>query len=75
MSYPGDGYKMSNYGYKSYTPEQVKEQWRESTVREAKTARLHAANRLLAERSKVNVPSVCVWGGGRKTDYIQILYS
>ena len=55
MSYPGEGYKMSNYGYKPYTPEQVKEQWRESTVREAKTARLHAANKLLAERSKVNL--------------------
>ena len=36
MAYPGEGYKMANYGWKSYTPEQAKEQWRESVQREAK---------------------------------------
>lgn len=35
-AYPGDGYKMSNYGFKEYSPEQVKEQWREGVVREKK---------------------------------------
>ena len=36
MTYPGDGYKMSNYGYKYYSPDQVKEQWREKVMREEK---------------------------------------
>ena len=36
MAYPGEGYKMSNYGHKTYTPEQMKEQWRESVERETK---------------------------------------
>ena len=39
MAYPGDGYKMSNYGVKTYTPEQMKEQWRESVERENKATR------------------------------------
>lgn len=34
MAYPGESYNMSNYGSKTYTPEQTKEQWREAcTVR------------------------------------------
>ena len=36
MAYPGDGYSMSNYGRKKYSPEQVKEQWKEHVVREIK---------------------------------------
>ncbi len=36
MAYPGDGYKMANYGWKSYTPEQIKDQWKESVYRENK---------------------------------------
>ena len=30
MAYPGDGYKMANYGSKWYTPSQEKEQWAEA---------------------------------------------
>jgi hypothetical protein len=38
MTYPGDGYKMSNYGFKNYTPDQVREQWKEAVVRERKVS-------------------------------------
>lgn len=50
MAYPGEGYKMSNYGYKTYTPEQMKEQWRESVERERNLAKAHSAAK------KVNLP-------------------
>lgn len=43
MAYPGDGYKMSNYGHKTYTPEQAKQQWRESCTREHKINDTHTA--------------------------------
>ena len=46
MAYPGEGYKMSNYGLKTYTPEQIKELWRESTTREIKIACQHNATKL-----------------------------
>ncbi len=36
MAYPGDGYKMSNYGKKKYSPDQKKEQWKEYVGREKK---------------------------------------
>ena len=36
MAYPGDGYSMSNYGKKRYSPEQLKEQWKEHVLRETK---------------------------------------
>lgn len=39
MSYPGEGYKMSNYGLKRYSPEQLKEQWRENIDRQIKVQR------------------------------------
>lgn len=45
MAYPGDGYKMSNYGHKTYTPEQTKEQWRESCTRERRISDGHGATR------------------------------
>ena len=35
-AYPGEGYKMSNYGLKRYSPEQIKEQWRENVDRQTK---------------------------------------
>ena len=35
-AYPGEGYKMSNYGLKQYSPEQIKEQWRENVNRQTK---------------------------------------
>ena len=38
MAYPGEGYKMSNYGVKKYTAEQVKEQWKKSVDREKKVS-------------------------------------
>ena len=50
MAYPGEGYRMSNYGRKTYTPEQVKEMWRESTDKEAKIAKGHNATQQLAEK-------------------------
>ena len=45
MAYPGDGYKMSNYGHKTYTPEQTKEQWRESCTRERRLSDDHGGTR------------------------------
>jgi hypothetical protein len=39
MAYPGEGYTMSNYGLKVYTPEQEKEQWKEACTREEKLAK------------------------------------
>ena len=45
MAYPGDGYKMSNYGHKTYTPEQTKEQWRESCTRERRISDGHGPSR------------------------------
>ena len=41
MSYPGEGYNMSNYGFKPYSPEQTKESWRENVLREQKIAKRH----------------------------------
>ncbi len=38
MAYPGDGYKMSNYGLKGYTPDQKKEQWKRAVQREEKVS-------------------------------------
>lgn len=32
-AYPGEGYKMSNYGKKKYSPDQKKEQLREAIER------------------------------------------
>ena len=45
MAYPGEGYKMSSYGYKPYNPEQIKEQWRETTAREVKISQQHATTK------------------------------
>ena len=45
MAYPGDGYKMSNYGHKTYTAEQTKEQWRESCTRERRICEGHRLTR------------------------------
>ena len=53
MAYPGEGYKMSNYGYKTYTPEQIKEVWRESTARESKIAEQHNATKAVAMKREV----------------------
>ena len=39
MAYPGDGYHMSNYGVKTFTAEEDKEQWREHVEREARATR------------------------------------
>ena len=39
MAYPGEGYHMSNYGVKTFTAEEEKEQWREHVDREAKATR------------------------------------
>lgn len=52
MAYPGDGYKMSNYGHKTYTHEQTKEQWRESCTREHRIATTHGATRKARETSR-----------------------
>ena len=45
MAYPGDGYKMSNYGHKTYTAEQTKKQWRESCTRERRICEGHRTTR------------------------------
>ncbi len=48
---------MSNYGYKTYTPEQMKEQWRESVERENKLAKVHSATKktqLVDGTTKIN---------------------
>ncbi len=60
MAYPGEGYKMSNYGYKTYTPEQMKEQWRESVERENKLTKTHSATK------KTQLPCV---SAAMKTNY------
>ena len=49
MTYPGDGYKLSNYGHKTYTPEQAKEQWRESCAREQTISKFHAVSKKKGE--------------------------
>ena len=36
---------MSNYGHKTYTPEQTKEQWRESCTREHRISSDHRATK------------------------------
>ncbi len=51
MAYPGEDYKMSNYGYKAYNPEQIKEQWRETTTREIKISKQHATAKPLIKVS------------------------
>lgn len=35
-AYPGEGYKMSNYGLKTYSAEQIKLQWKKAVEREIK---------------------------------------
>ena len=52
MAYPGDGYKMSNYGHKTYTAEQTKEQWRESCTRERRITEDHRTTRQARRESK-----------------------
>ena len=47
MAYPGDGYKMSNYGLKSYSPEQSKEMWKEAVHREQTIVKQHSSTKLL----------------------------
>lgn len=42
-AYPGEGYKMSNYGLKKYSPDQVKEQWKQAVHRQIKVSKFHAA--------------------------------
>lgn len=61
MAYPGEGYKMSNYGLKTYTPEQIKEVWRESIGREIKIAQQHNATKAKAQSQaeKVRTKSKC----------------
>ena len=38
MSVADKGYEMSNYGLKTYNPDQVKEMWRENICKENKIA-------------------------------------
>ena len=38
---------MSNYGLKTYTPEQIKEMWREGIEREIKISKQHTATKLI----------------------------
>ena len=60
MAYPGEDYKMSNYGYKWYDPEQVKENWRENVAREFKIAKHHATTEPCSKVSNVHLtPSLC----------------
>ena len=47
MAYPGDGYKMSNYGLKTYSPEQSKEMWKEAVHREQTIVKQHSSTKLL----------------------------
>ncbi|XP_032241235.1 uncharacterized protein C5orf49 isoform X2 [Nematostella vectensis] len=39
--YPGDGYKMSGYGLKTYNPEEERGQWLETCKREEKIRNTH----------------------------------
>lgn len=51
---------MANYGWKSYTPEQIKAQWRESVHRENAITKGHSATKKAQEMSKVdaNTPPI-----------------
>lgn len=71
MAYPGEGYKMSNYGLKSYTPEQVKEQWRESVDRENKVCRFHMATKKMEESKQFDTSLRVSYFNNKKT-YPQI---
>ena len=51
-AYPGEGYNMSNYGLKKYTPEQMKEQWREKVDRERKVTKYHPASKNTEHHAK-----------------------
>ena len=45
MTYPGEGYTMSSYKKKWYTPEQCKLQWEESVKREIESTKSHPVNK------------------------------
>ena len=53
MSVADKGYEMSNYGLKTYNPDQVKEMWRENICKENKIARSHKATTMASETKKV----------------------
>ena len=44
-SYPGEGYNMSNYKKKWYTPEQQKLQWEEAVRHENEVTKTHPVNK------------------------------
>ena len=53
MSVADKGYEMSNYGLKTYNPDQVKEMWKENIYKENKIARSHKATNMASETKKV----------------------
>ena len=47
---------MSQYGLKTYTPEEEKEQWRELVEREEKMSRHHTSRKLKEREKSANEP-------------------
>lgn len=70
MAYPGDGYHMSSYGVKTFTPEEEKEQWREHVEREAKATRGRRTRRSgrspLEEEGTRSYNPVSYFGNGKE---------
>jgi len=58
MAYPGEGYNMSSYKKKWYTPEQHKLQWEESVRREIQSTKSHPVNKGKPVTDVFNSPGV-----------------
>ncbi|KAI6662029.1 hypothetical protein LOD99_9616 [Oopsacas minuta] len=41
MSYPGEGQKMANYGFKTYTAQQKMDNWKQNVTKEVSIAKSH----------------------------------
>ena len=41
MSYPGEGQKMANYGFKTYTAQQKNDNWKQNVAKEVSIAKSH----------------------------------
>ena len=58
MAYPGEGYTMSSYKKKWYTPEQRKLQWEETVKREIHSTNSHPVNKSNPATDVLDSPGV-----------------
>ena len=58
MAYPGEGYMMSSYKKKWYTPEQRKLQWEETVKREIHSTNSHPVNKSNPATDVLDSPGV-----------------